>query len=263
MNLMGEHPINGLSDIKWSVEHRPRIVLYSQPGIGKTTLGSRADSPIFIPTKEGFGKIKTKQFPLCTTYIDVINCLESLKAEKHDYKTLVLDDLTHMEPLIWDRTVYITPGETLIDTNEKGKEFTFHRGYKRAVNVWKELLAGFDWLCEKKGMAIILLAHSETETFSNPTGDDYDYYTIGVQKYAQPVIYAWADAVLYADIKTFVVTKASKKGTVARATSTGERIMYTEKNAAFQAKNRYGLPAEMPLTWEPFAETKTKTKASK
>ena len=39
---------------------------------------------------------------------------------------------------------------------------------------------------------------------------------------------------------------------VARALGTGKRVMHTEERPAFLAKNRYGLPDTLPLSWAEF-----------
>jgi hypothetical protein len=46
-----------------------------------------------------------------------------------------------------------------------------------------------------------------------------------------------------------------KKTKETRAVTDGSRVMYTEFRPAFlEAKNRFGLPFEMPLEWAPLAK---------
>ena len=44
------------------------------------------------------------------------------------------------------------------------------------------------------------------------------------------------------------------EGMHAKAVTTNERILHTEYSAAFDAKNRLGLPTEMPLDWDVFSD---------
>jgi len=44
----------------------------------------------------------------------------------------------------------------------------------------------------------------------------------------------------------------SRGGTRTRAVGSGERVLYTEERPAWLAKNRYGLPSEMDLSWDAF-----------
>lgn len=46
----------------------PRIILYGPHGIGKTTFGSGAPSPIFLPFEDGEGRLEAARFPLIRSY---------------------------------------------------------------------------------------------------------------------------------------------------------------------------------------------------
>ena len=67
------------------------------------------------------------------------------------------------------------------------------------------------------------------------------------------------DAVLFAN-KKFRVTKENAGFTGERAIAApigadgGERIIRTVGSPACIAKNRYGLPAELPLSWQAFID---------
>jgi hypothetical protein len=73
---------------------------------------------------------------------------------------------------------------------------------------------------------------------------------------AGALVKEWADTVLFATQKVYTRSTEAAGPTKgkARGTSTGERVMYTEERPAWQAKNRYGLPLELPLSWNAFAE---------
>jgi hypothetical protein len=67
------------------------------------------------------------------------------------------------------------------------------------------------------------------------------------------LIQEWADAVLFTNYKTIVKKEdVGFKQEVARGITTGQRMMYTQETPAYLAKNRYRLPAEMPLSWDAF-----------
>ena len=60
------------------------------------------------------------------------------------------------------------------------------------------------------------------------------------------------DAVLFASFKEKVKQTAKASGN--RGLGEGERCLFTEHRPAFDAKNRFRLPFELPLEWKPFAE---------
>jgi hypothetical protein len=39
-----------------------------------------------------------------------------------------------------------------------------------------------------------------------------------------------------------------------RGFSTGERLLFTSEKPAYMAKNRYGLPDSIPMTWDAFTQ---------
>ncbi len=70
----------------------------------------------------------------------------------------------------------------------------------------------------------------------------------------------WVDAVLFAN-KKFRVHKDNDR-TIASPVGAdgGERILRTVGSPACVAKNRYGLPCELTLSWQAFIEAYNKTK---
>ena len=75
-----------------------------------------------------------------------------------------------------------------------------------------------------------------------------------VSEFHSPTTSEWADAVLFANYRTLV--KKDEVGfnkQVNRGITTGERLLYTQETPAYLAKNRYNLPASLPLDWNAFA----------
>ena len=108
-----------------------------------------------------------------------------------------------------------------------------------------DLDVAFDRLRDR-GMIVIVVAHSAVVRFEAPDSDGYDRYQLRLHKQVEPLIVEWADAVLFCVEQTRAVkTEDGRK----RGISTGQRVMHTVERAAWRAKNRYSLPAEMPLEW--------------
>ena len=60
-----------------------------------------------------------------------------------------------------------------------------------------------------------------------------------------PLVKEWADMVLFANYKTFAVKTENGK----TKGQGGERRMYTTHHPCWDAKNRFGLPGEMPFDY--------------
>lgn len=234
-----------ISIVRKSEPRAPRIVVYGGPGIGKTTFAASADKPIFICTEDGLGNLEVDHFPLATTYEEVISYIETLASEDHDYKTVVLDSLDWLEALIWAK-VTADEGKNNIESLGYGK------GYVMALTYWKEILNGFNFLRNNKGMMPVMVAHSQIKTFQSPITDSYDRYCLKLHAKASALVEEWADCVLYAGYKV-AVKKDDDKGKT-RGIGKGERILYAEERPSFSAKNRFSLPPEMPFAWEHFIE---------
>lgn len=225
----------------------PLILLYGTAGIGKTTLATAAPAPVVIQTEEGLGMIDVPHFPLAKTWDEVMGAFGALYEEDHSFETLVFDSADHFEPIVWAETCRRN-GWANIEAAGYGK------GYVAAADVWRELLDAVNALRTEKGMAIIIIAHHETKRFDSPETDPYDRYQIKLHKRAGDLLLEKADMVLFANWKVSTTKAETGFGQkVTRGVGRGERMLYTEERPAFVAKNRYGLPPEIPLSWDALA----------
>lgn len=233
----------------------PRVVLYAPHGVGKTTWACGAYAPILLPTEDGKGLLDVPSFPLLKSWSDVMDAIGALFQESHEYSTLIIDSLDWLEPIVWAETCR---------KHEKAdiEAFGYGKGYLAACEQWRIIFDGLKALREEKNMAIVLLAHTEIKRFEAPDTEPYDRYKIKLQERAAALVEEWADCVLFANYKTHIAKADvgfNKK--VARGVGTGERVLYTEERPAHRAKNRYGLPAELPMPkvggWQVFMDALT------
>ena len=228
----------------------PRILIYGIEGVGKSTAGAQAPRPIFVQTEDGLDQIDCDSFPLAGDYRDVVAALTELYTAKHDYQTVVLDTLDWLERLIWD-DVCREYGVKSIEKADGG----YAKGYTHALRQWREILAGLDALRNERGMAVILLAHAKVEKFEDPESVAYDRYSPRLHKHAGALVTEWCDAVLFATRRFRTQTEDAgfnRQRTIAVALGQdgGERVLRTVGGPACIAKNRYSLPAELPLAWD-------------
>lgn len=223
----------------------PRTLIYGPAGVGKTTFGASAPKPIFLPIEDGLGLIEVDSFPKPTSYLEVREALDELINQEHDYRTLVVDSLDWLEPLIWMHTCEQNKWSSI-------EQPGYGRGYVEALKYWREFLDRVNYLRDTKRMATVLIAHSAVRKFEAPDADAYDRYIIKLQAKASDLVAEHSDAIFFATMKVSTV-KVEDRGRVrTRGKGDGERIMYTEERPAWIAKNRYGLPPEMALDWSQF-----------
>jgi len=241
-----------LASIKRGVSDTPpRILIYGVQGIGKSTFGANAPAPIFLPTEDGLGVIDVPSFPLARSYQEVLDALNALITESHDFSTLVVDSLDWLEPLIWQK-VCETEGVANIEAIGYGK------GYALALTYWREYIDGINYLRDHKRMMIIQTAHADVKRYEAPDTDAYDRYIIKLHKGASALMQEHSDCVLFANYRTNVTEeKLGFNQSRKRAIGSGARVLNTQEKPAYAAKNRYGLPESMPLdgnSWSVLAQ---------
>jgi len=236
-----------LKSISKNVPKKPRIIIYGPSGIGKSTFGASAPNPIFIVTEDGLGDIEVPRLPKEGTAKDfnyVLECLESLIEGEHDFKTLVIDSLDWLEPLVQEATCK----RLKIDSIEA---MGYGRGYVECMSDWKQFFDAITCLRDTKNMNIIMIAHSAIVKIEDPVHPAYDKSSLKLHKKASAKAEEYADIIAFCALRTLVTTeKEGFNNTRNRAISTGERIMNLSPTAAFVAKNRFRTPDTLPLDWE-------------
>ena len=226
----------------------PCLFIYGQEGVGKSTVGAAAPNPVFVQTEDGLGEIDTAKFPLANTLDEVLKNLAALRDEPHEFKTVALDSADWLERLIRDQ-VCAESGVRSIEKADGG----YGKGCVHALGHWRKAVARLNDLRETRGMIV-----SKVERLEAPENSAYDRYTPRLHKSAISLLCDWADAVLFAT-KRFRVSKEQGGGFQGeRAIATaigadgGECVLRTVGSPAGVAKSRFGLPSEIPLSWQAF-----------
>jgi hypothetical protein len=120
-----------------------------------------------------------------------------------------------------------------------------------AVTDWLQLLARLDRI-HGRGVTIILLSHCKVAGFRNPEGPDFDRYVSDVHAKTWAATHKWADAVLFGKFRTIIDGGSTgvkpKKGKGIGGT---DRVIYTERHDAYDAKNRFGMASEIEIPDDP------------
>ena len=242
-----------LASIQHGVSNAPpRLLVYGVQGIGKTTMLSQAPSPIMIQTEDGEGLIDMPRFPLAKSYDDVMSALEVLATTKHNYLTAGLDSLDWFETMVWEKVIQDNP-----TTNKSGRiaagieSYEYQKGYKMAMDYWREYTDAINYLRNERGMMIMQLAHSAIHTFDSPESGSYDRYNIKLHtnkkgEGASAYLQQHSDCVFFINYKTHVTEEKGKFNAVkTRAVGQGMRSIFTQERPSYSAKNRYNLPLEI------------------
>lgn len=228
-----------------------KILAYGPEGVGKTRFGAFSIKPIFLCAENGLSAPDLKgvpAFPAPDTWGDVLDAVKHLTTAQHDHKTLVVDSLDWLHQ---HARAAVCKRENMSPSQYED----YGRGEKHAFELWVQLMAALSELQEKRGMHVVMLAHSAMETFQNPQGEDFVRYQLALSKKAAERWKQWPDFLLFMSQEMF--TKKSKDDKAAKGII-GDYRIFTTRSAAFDAKNRINLPTEIAYEtvnpWRPFID---------
>lgn len=237
--------MSAFSQIKKGRVQRPHLVLlYGVDGVGKTTFGAQSTNPIFLGPEDGSSAFDVARFPSPKSWQELLGNLADLAREKHEFKTLVIDSIDWCEPLLHD-AICAAHNVKSIELAAGG----YGKGYVEAVNHWIAFTKALTAIRAQRGMNIVLIGHSQVVRFSDPgTQSEYDRFELKLYKKSSAILREYVDSVLFANFEVH----PKKDGQKTRAYGDGTRVVYTERRPGFDAKNRFGLPFVLPLSWDDF-----------
>ena len=216
----------------------PLFVAYGVHGVGKTTLASgRIPRFYSVQTEEARqAAMELDSFGDIDTFDDVLTSIEALGTEQHDYKTLVVDSIDAMEPLIW-RAVCEENKWDSIETPGYGK------GYIIVDDKWRTFLSYCRGLTSS-GIGVVLIAHSDITKFNDPVIGEYSRYGIKLHKRAAALVQEAADVVCFCNYRVSIKKEESGFNKTTRGVGGGTRMLHFEERPGFLAKNRYQMPPD-------------------
>lgn len=237
-----------LSSLRSTISTNPPVcIFYGVDGVGKTSLAAEFPDPIYIQTagERPPQGIDLPSFGVAITFDDVLDAISELLSEDHKFKTLIVDSLDGLEPLIWAATCkrpISKDGHPVSSIEEPG----YGKGYVEADTEWREYLEAVEALKER-GIAVVQLAHPEIARFDSPISEPYSRYGIKLHKRASALVREKADIVGFMNYRNTIKSKEiGFKKTVSHAESGGDRNIHLEERAGFVAKNRYDMPDSIP-----------------
>lgn len=223
-----------------------KVVIYGPEGIGKSSFASQFPDPVFIDTEGSTDNMDVARLDKPTSWAMLKNEIAFIKANPGACKTLVIDTIDWAEQLAVD---YVC------SRHQKNgiEDFGWGKGYTYVQEEIGRLLNSLGELVDN-GINVVLTAHAQIKKFEQPDEmGSYDRYELKLgQKSSSktaPLVKEWADMVLFANYKTIVMTTNTGK----KKAQGGERVMYTNHRPAWDAKNRHGLPDQLPFTYESIA----------
>lgn len=236
--------------VKGRLQKPLRVLVYGIEGVGKSTFAASAPDAIFLGAEDGTAELDVARFPQPQSWLEALDAINELTVAEHDYKTLVIDTLDWLEPLCWTHTCTVKKDKKTGKRYDHIEDFGYGKGYKAALEFWRVLVHRIERLRDKRQMNLVMLAHSWIKSFKNPAGEDFDRYEMKVHSSASGLLREWSDDVLFATHKLYTHEQDGR----AKGIMSDDRVVYTERTAAWDAKNRHDLPKELPLDWDAYRD---------
>jgi hypothetical protein len=228
------------------IQKAQKCVIYGPEGIGKSTFASKFPDPLFIDTEGSTNHMDVARLPKPSSWTMLLSNVAEVKNTPGCCKTLVVDTIDWAEQLC--------VAHVCATYNKKGVEdFGYGKGH---VYVKEEIGKLLNLLSDviESGINVVLTAHAQIRKFELPDEcGSYDRYELklgnktGSQTSA--MVKEWADMVLFANYKQYVVEVNEKK-----KAQGGSRVMHAEHHPCWDAKNRCNLKPELPFDFSQIAQ---------
>lgn len=232
--------------IRGTIPSAKKILIYGVEGIGKSTFASKFPGALFIDTEGSTKNLDVARFETPTSWPLLLSQVQYVIDNPSVCQTLVIDTADWAERLEIDDL--ISSGGEKIKSIE---DFNYGRGYTMSAERFGKLLNLLSDVVEK-GINVVITAHAQLRKVELPEEmGAYDHWELKASKKVSPLIREYVDMVLFANYKVNVVNVDNQGATKGKNKAQGgRRVMYTTHTPFWDAKNRYGLPEELPLDYE-------------
>lgn len=218
------------------------MALFTGPGVGKTTFAASFPKPFFFDHEESSHSIDVNRYRP-DSYQDLMTSLEQFRDEPvgsdkiKEVQTVVFDTLDETERLI-HKKVAIDSKKQSID------HIGWQKGYDYAINHWADIISICRTIRDKHNIHFVFLCHAAEKSKTDAEkGLSFSRYEMAMHKKAAEYVFGQVEMVLFA--KKDIALKTIDDRTV--AVDLDKRVLYTQLSAHYNAKNRIGLPSELPM----------------
>ena len=226
-----------------------KFVVYGPEGIGKSTFASKFPTPLFIDTEDSTLKMDVTRMQKPTSWTMLTEQVKYIRNNPGSWQTLNLDTADWAEQLCIEHlcSQHHVNGIEAIGGGW-GKGYTYlEEEFGRFLNLLTEI--------RDIGINIVITAHAILRKIEQPDEiGSYDHWELKLEKKVAALVKEWADTILFANYKTFVVNidnQGAQKGK--NKAQGGKRMMYTTHNVCWDAKNRDDLADELPFEYSSIA----------
>ena len=208
----------------------PKLMLYSLPGVGKSTLASKLKNPIFLDLEGGLNYIecaRTEQIVDLDVFYSYL--VELWRVKEREYDTIVIDSADWLVRKVVEKAAGIDKDN--LDATLNKANGGYGNGKQALENHIRTKLLPTLVALNKKGYGICLIAHAERKDMMDADGIDTERITPKIDVNTMNVFVEWCDQVFYL-----------------KKDANGDRYLVLDSDMVALAKNRLGMSGEVKLS---------------
>ena len=179
-----------------------KVVVYGPEGIGKSTFASHFPDPLFLDIEDSTSQLDVKRIPDINSWAMLHGIIEEIAKEK-PCKTLVIDTVDWAEKLCIQYVCAQAKKSSIED-------FAYGSGYTKLMEAFARFLEALNEVT-RAGINVVLNAHAQIRKFEQPDEmGAYDRWELKLNSKTTnktaALVKEWADALLFANYKTIIMT---------------------------------------------------------
>ena len=200
------------------------ILFYGTPKIGKSTIASKFDKPLFLATEPGLNHLDVFKVPI-NSWTKFLDTCQEIANGRHEFKNIAVDTVDN---LLMYCTEYVCAREKI----NHPSDYDYGKGWSMVSKEFKRAMSKLALL----PYGLIMVSHAKLEEVKTKS-KSYNKMTLSVTGENRKVILAMADIILY-------ITQEENEGVESR-------VMHASPSLYHEAGDRSSLlPSKLPLSYE-------------
>lgn len=246
----------------------PTLLVHGKPGLGKSSLGREFPKPLFLMTENAFpygsdvDALAVRNLDDFHLHLDNLDdFLGSQKRFQQDrgeqvnlsYKTLVIDHVSGLDNFIESEIERVHNVNNIVN-------IPYGAGFESIARFWDSvnqvvvkgsakryygILPRLEYLQKKYGLCLLFLAHSKTQSISNPGEEPRVMYIPSITKKTESVLNRFVNEIIFIS-SSYADINGSNKGGFSHLKSTGFIFQCGNGQPNYESKTRCGLPLVLP-----------------
>lgn len=232
---------------------KPKLMIYGLAGVGKSTLASQLDKPLFVDVEGGLNFMDVARTETVDVYLDVINIFIELLKNKDEYlksyHTIVVDSIDWLVRRAVEQAAK-TRYRDAQGVLRKNIEATLNKagggygnGKQQLENEIRSRLLPALQALNNAGFGICLIAHADRKDMMESDGSNIERIVPKIDVNTMNVFVEWVDNLFYL-----------------RKDGDGRRVLVLESDDTVLAKNRLSKTGEVDLSTTSISDVLSKVK---